>query len=80
MMDSLNDLLSNRNFDEPPEIAAIKRYVHDTYHAEVVVQLRDRDILLVVESAALAAQLRLSTAALQTAAATDKRITLRINN
>jgi hypothetical protein len=79
-MDSLSDLLAGKDFDEPQEITAIKRYVHDAYQSEVTVQLRDHDIVVLVESAALASQLRLNMQALQRAAETNKRITLRINN
>lgn len=80
VMDSLASLISEKDFQEPPEIAAIKRYVHDTYDSEVGVQVRDTDILVLVDSAALASRLRYDTPALQTAATTKKRIVLRINN
>ncbi|CAN5382655.1 hypothetical protein BH09PAT4_BH09PAT4_07900 [soil metagenome] len=79
-MDSLSDLLANKDIDEPAESNAIKRYVHDTYQSEVGVQVRDRDIVLSVKSAALASRLRYDTSSIKTAAATDKRIVLRITN
>jgi hypothetical protein len=79
-MDDLASLLANKGFDEPPEIAAIKRYVEDTYKSEVSVQVRDKDIIIMVQNAALASRLRFDTSALKAAAATDKRIIFRIIN
>jgi hypothetical protein len=61
-MDSLYDLLAGKNFDEPPEVQAIKKFVRDTYKADTQVTVRDRDIVVAVSSAAL----------------TKKRIILRI--
>lgn len=77
-MDSLSSILSDRNFDEPPEVAAIKGFVRDTFQSDVGVQLRDRDIVVMVPSAALASRLRFAMPALREAAQTEKRITLRI--
>lgn len=79
-MDSLSDLLADKGMNEPTESGAIKRYVHDTYQSEVGVQVRDRDIVLSVKSAALASRLRYDTRGIKAAAATDKRIVLRITN
>lgn len=78
MADSLFDILSHKTFDEPPEIAAVKRYVEEHFHTAVEVIVRDRDILVTAPSAALAGTLRLHIRPLQQAAATDKRIVLRI--
>jgi len=79
-MDDLASLLANKNFEEPPESVAIKQYIYDTYQSDVQVQVREKDIVVIVQSAALASQLRFSTPRLQAAAATEKRIVLRINN
>lgn len=72
--------MSDKNFQESPEIAAIKRYAKDTYQSEVGVQVRDKDILISVKSAALASRLRYDQATLKIVADTDKRIVLRITN
>jgi len=77
-MDSLYDLLAGKNFDEPGEIGAIKRYVRDTYRVDVGVELQDRGIVVLVPSAALASKLRYDVSKLQSAAETDKRISFRI--
>jgi len=77
-MDSLNDILSRKDFEEPPEMAAIKKFVQDNYQETVEVTIRERDILIATPSAALANTLRLKTRELQSAARTDKRLTFRI--
>jgi hypothetical protein len=79
-MDSLASLMSDKNFQEPPEIAAIKHYVDSTYQSKVDVQVRDTDIIVSVDSAALASRLRHDIPALKAVATTEKRIILRITN
>ncbi len=78
-MDSLNNLLSNRNFDEPPEVASIKKYMMDEFQTKVSVQARERDIIVSVPSAALAGTLRLRSPELKRRCSIkDKRIVIRI--
>lgn len=77
-MDSISDLLGNRQFYEPAEAIAIKQYVEQTYHATVSVQVRERDIIISAASAALVNQLRYNSATLQQLAHTDKRLAFRI--
>jgi hypothetical protein len=78
MSNSLADLLADKDFDEPSEMKAIKAFVQSNYQASVEVQLREREIIVTTPSAALANTLRLKLPALRKAAATDKRIVLRI--
>jgi hypothetical protein len=79
-MDSLYELLAGKNFDEPPEIAAIKDFIRQNYNAEATVQLRERDILVVVPSAGLASRLRFDMPKLKKVANSEKRIVLRIGS
>ena len=79
-MDSLYDLLAGKQFDEPPEIAAIKDFIRQNYKAEATVQLRERDILVVVPSAGLASRLRFDMPKLKKIANTEQRIVLRIGS
>ena len=53
-MDSLHTILGRKDFDEPPEMASIKKYVQDKFQTTVGVQVRERDIVIMVPSAALA--------------------------
>lgn len=78
MADSLSDILLNRSYDEPPEATAIKQYVLETYQKSVAVQVREKDIVVTVQSAAFAGALRMKWKQLQKAAATDKRLIFRI--
>jgi hypothetical protein len=77
-MEDLSDILSRRDFGEPPEIRAIKDYVRRYYDAEVSVTAQPHAIVISARSAALIGSLRLNLPKLQAAAATDKRLILRI--
>lgn len=79
-MESLYDLLAGRNFDEPAEVALIKKFIRDNYRAEAGVSVRERDIIVTVSSAPLAGKLRYDMQRLKEAAATKKHITLRIQH
>jgi len=78
MSDSLGDLLAKRDFDEPPEVRAIKDYVRRYYDAEVKVTMQPHAIVVSARSAGLIGSLRANLPKLQKAADTEKRILLRI--
>lgn len=78
MADSLFDVLSRKDFDEPAELRAIKRYIAEHFERDVEVGFQGNAIVVTVPSAALAGTLRYHVRAMQQAAATDKRIVLRI--
>lgn len=77
-MDSLNDILSRKDFDVPPEVTAIKSYVERKYHMTVGVTVQPASIIIVAPSAALANTLRMQTVHIQKAAATQKKLIFRI--
>jgi hypothetical protein len=77
-MDSLMDILGNKDFDEPPEMSAIKKYVQDEFGVTVGVQLRERDIVIMVPNAALANTLRLRGPEIKRRCQLTKRLTFRI--
>ncbi|MGH7195877.1 MAG: hypothetical protein ACREGA_03815 [Candidatus Saccharimonadales bacterium] len=77
-MDSLNNILGKKDFETPPEVAVIKQFVKRQFDAEAGVQIRPDVIMISVASASLAASLRMQTVALKKAAATDKRLAIRI--
>lgn len=78
MSDSLADILGRRDMDEPPEIRAIKEYVRRYYDADVKVSMGPHTIVVAARSAALIGSLRMNLPKLQEAAASEKRIMLRI--
>lgn len=58
-MDSLFSILSNKDFDEPPEIASVKKFILEEYKVDASVQVRSADLIITVQSAALVNTLRL---------------------
>ena len=78
-MDSLFNILSHKNFDEPPEAASIKKFVYDEYKTDVGVTVRDNDISIQVPSAALASTLRLRAPELKRRCQIDKKLIFRIS-
>ncbi|PID30689.1 hypothetical protein CSA80_04500 [Candidatus Saccharibacteria bacterium] len=77
-MDGIADILSKKNFDTPPEVRAIKDFVHRQYKHDVQVTLQPRSIVIAAHSAALIGTLRLNAPALQKAAQTEKKLIFRI--
>jgi hypothetical protein len=77
-MDSLHNILSHKDFDEPPEMSSIKKYVHDEFQATVSVLIRDKDIVIGVPNAALASTLRMRVPDIKRRCQIDKRLTFRI--
>ena len=77
-MDSLNDILSRKDLDEPGEITAIKRYVEREFSSKVGVIVQPATIIITTSSAALANSLRMQVLDLQKAAQTTKKLIFRI--
>jgi hypothetical protein len=77
-MDSLGSILGSKDFEEPPESATIKKYVQEEFKTAVGVQVRERDIIISVPSAALANTLRLRGPEIKRRCNTGKRLTFRI--
>jgi hypothetical protein len=78
MANSLADILGDKNFDEPTESVAIKRYVKEQFNSDVSVKVQEKEILITVPSPALANTLRLHTVQIKRFAATDKKLFFRI--
>ena len=78
MADSLFDILSRKDFSEPSEITAIKQYIQDHFKVEAEVMNHDSDIIITVSSASLASTLRFHAVKMREAAATKKRLVIRI--
>ena len=77
-MDSLFDILKRKDYDVPPEAAAIKRYIREEFQAEVEVLVREKDIVIAGRSSALIGSLRLQGPHIKKAAQTTKRLIFRI--
>lgn len=77
-MDTIKDLLIRRDSSEPEEIRIIKTYVQKRYRSKVSVTMQTRQIVIGVDSAALAGTLRMQLHELQKLCHTDKRLIIRI--
>lgn len=77
-MDSLSDILGHKDFDEPPEMSSIKKYVKEEFDVAVSVLVRDKDIVIGVPSAALANTLRLRSPEIKRRCQLTKKLTFRI--
>lgn len=78
-MDSIFSILADKNFDEPPEILSIKKYVEDEFQASVGVQVRNNDIVVTVPSAALAGTLQMRVPEIKRRCQLDKKLIFRIS-
>lgn len=77
-MDSLSDILSQKDFSEPPEIAAIKQYIQERFQTAVNILVSEREVIVAVPNASLANTLRLRSPELQKLCPEGKRLRLRI--
>lgn len=73
-MDSLFNILGNRDFDEPAEIASIKKYIMDNFKVEAQVQVRSNDIVVTVPGAGLVSSLRLRGPEIKRRCQLDKKL------
>jgi len=78
-MDSLDDILRNKDFSEPRESKAIKNFVKKRFDEIVSVQLQNNSIIIISSSSALADSLRQLGPQLQQVAKTDKKLFFRIS-
>ncbi len=79
MTDSLGDILGGRTPKEPEEIRIIKNFVLDKFKSKAGVTIRDRQIIITVQGAALAGTLRMHLHELKKLCQTEKRLVIRIN-
>jgi len=78
-MQSLNDIMLKKNFDEPAEIQIIKDFVerHFKQHAVGVI-MQPRQIIITTPSSALAGSLRMKLHELQELVGAERRLIIRI--
>lgn len=78
VMNSLQDILGNKDFDVPPEIEIIKTFVRKNLSADVGVVMQASSITITTRSASLAGSLRPKLYALKKELDTDKKLFIRI--
>lgn len=77
-MDSLHDIMSRKDFDEPPESLAIKKYVREQFDEAVAVTVKEKEIIIAAPNAALSSTLRMRVLQLQRLVGAKKRLVFRI--
>jgi hypothetical protein len=78
LMDNLADLLGSIKSDEPPQVAALKKYIRETHHKEIQVRVSKTHYLITVPGAALAQTLRIETAEIMQVCKLDRRLVIHI--
>jgi len=77
-MQSLMDIMGNKDFGVPPEVAEIKAYVDRHFKTDVNITVQERAIIITTRSAALAGSLRPHLHKLKEQLKTDKKLIIRI--
>jgi len=78
VMQSMFDIMKDKDFDIPPEVAEIKAYVQRFFKVEVGVTIQERTIVITTRSAALAGSLRPHLYKLAKQLKTEKKLIIRI--
>ncbi|CAN5640592.1 hypothetical protein BH23PAT2_BH23PAT2_03690 [soil metagenome] len=79
-MDSIQSLLKSKKPREPKEIQIIKAFVSAQFASPCGVAIREPNIIITVDNAALAGSLQMQLHALKKACQTDKRLVIRISS
>ena len=77
-MDSIKDLLQQKNLDEPTEITALKRYCMDSYSFEPKIKINQTDLTLFVPNGILATELRMRQKDIIKRCQLTKKLSIRI--
>jgi hypothetical protein len=77
-MDDISQILKGKNLSEPPEVAAIKKFILDKYEESVKITVHNDSITLTVASSSLANLLRLDSQEIIKACGLTKKLVLRI--
>lgn len=77
-MQSLFDIMGDKDFGVPPEVAEIKSYVQRHFKSDVGITIQERAIVITTRSAALAGSLRPHMHTLKKQLKTEKHLIIRI--
>jgi len=77
-MDNLDDILKNRDFNQPFEIKIIKDFIRINFDDQCLVKVTDLKILIVVSNSSLAGALKEKLESLKEKLDTKKNILIRI--
>jgi hypothetical protein len=76
-MDSLQNILGQKNFDTPDEITAVQDYIKHRYGVDATVKLQREALIVSLPSAALAATLQMDQARIIESCSLTKRLVIR---
>ena len=77
-MESLFDIMGNKDFDIPPEVLEIKAYIKRHFDSEVEVSIQAHTITIAVKSAPFAGSLRPHLHKIKKEINTEKKLLIRI--
>jgi hypothetical protein len=77
-MQSLSDIMGDKDFGLPPEVTEIKAYVQRHFKIDVGVAVQERNIIITTSSAALAGSLRPHLHKLSKQLNSEKKLFIRI--
>lgn len=78
-MDSIKDLLIQKNLDEPTEITALKDYVQQNFHVLAKIKITPNSIILSVPNSKLASEIRLRTLDIQRRCQLTKKFFVKVS-
>ncbi len=78
-MDSIKDVLTRKDFDQPDEIQQIKDFVKSKFNEEPAVKITKNNIIISVSNASLAGALRMHLHHLAKDLRTEKKLLLKIS-
>lgn len=78
MADSLFNILSDKDFDQPQQLVAIKGYVQRHWGQEIQAKMSNKNVVITVKSAALASTIRMHIPAIQKECDIDGKLIIKI--
>jgi len=60
-MDSIADILANKNFDKPDEVSVLQQYIEAKYKQKVVVKIQNNNYIISSPSSGLITNLKLNS-------------------
>ncbi len=79
-MDSIGDLLNTNQSAEPPQVAALKKYVKDNYDSKASVRVSPKYLLISAPNAAIAHKMRVDTLKITEECKLDRRLVIHIGS
>lgn len=78
-MDSIKDLLLQKNLEEPTEITALREYYEKNFGLPASIQVTTRSIILNVPNSKLASEIRLRTLEIERRCQLTKKLFIKVN-